>query len=166
MTVNKTRNELAEKRHQLYFRQMAIRSKSKLHDVKDVPQGSRAPIEKWDKDVPREENRTVASPGDFNYAGTDNGTVNMTTSILMLLKRLKFHLELFNYYAALSKDSNEDSISLNLSKEEELFLHLPSVTSTKARDDDVGCGYFRQRRYLERRKKYMNAGEKVQLIED
>ncbi|KAL0076051.1 hypothetical protein F4703DRAFT_1762006 [Phycomyces blakesleeanus] len=37
LMVNKIRNKLAEKRQQLYFRQMAIRFKSKLHNVKNVP---------------------------------------------------------------------------------------------------------------------------------
>ncbi|KAL0097138.1 hypothetical protein J3Q64DRAFT_1711616 [Phycomyces blakesleeanus] len=135
---------------------MAIRSKSKLHNVKDVPQYSRSPIEKCGKGVTKVEDRTVVNPGDFNYAGTDNGLVNMTASIPMSLQRMQFHLKLFNYYTALSKDSNEDK---------ESFLHLPSVTNTKASDVDVGCGYFRQRKYLERRKKYTDEGKKVQESE-
>ncbi|KAL0083580.1 hypothetical protein J3Q64DRAFT_1748218, partial [Phycomyces blakesleeanus] len=136
------RNELAEKRQQLYFRQMKIRFKSKLYNVKDVPQDSRGQIEKCGKGVTKVEDRTVVNPGDFNYAGTDNGLVNMPTSIPMSLQRMRFHLKLFNYYTALSKDSNEDNAV------------------------DVDCGYFRQRKYLERRKKYTDEGEKVQLIED
>ncbi|OAD73728.1 hypothetical protein PHYBLDRAFT_168162 [Phycomyces blakesleeanus NRRL 1555(-)] len=125
LTVNKIRNELAEKRQQLYFRQMKIRFKSKLYNVKDVPQDSRGQIEKCGKGVTKVEDRTVVNPGDFNYAGTDNGLVNMPTSIPMSLQRMRFHLKLFNYYTALSKDSNED-----------------------------------------KRKKYTDEGEKVQLIED
>ncbi|KAL0076839.1 hypothetical protein J3Q64DRAFT_1350867 [Phycomyces blakesleeanus] len=68
----------------------------------------------------------------------------MTASIPILLQKMKFHLKLFNYYTALSKGSNEDSVSLNVSKEQESFLHFPSVTNTKASDVDVGCGYFQQ----------------------
>ncbi|KAL0095657.1 hypothetical protein F4703DRAFT_1789314 [Phycomyces blakesleeanus] len=100
----------------LYFQQMAIRSKSKLHNVKDVPQYSRSPIEKCGKGVTKVEDRTVVNPGDFNYAGTDNGLVNMTASIPMSLQRMQFHLKLFNYYTALSKDSNEDKDSMRESE--------------------------------------------------
>ncbi|KAL0087592.1 hypothetical protein J3Q64DRAFT_1883374 [Phycomyces blakesleeanus] len=132
-TIEKYKESRYKSYLMLYFRQMAIRSKSKLHNVKDVPQDSRSPIEKCGKGVTKAEDRTVVNPGDFNYAGTDNGLVNMTTSIPMSLQRMKFHLKLFNYYTALRKVSNEDSIGLNLSKEES-FLHLPSVTNTKASD--------------------------------
>ncbi|OAD69930.1 hypothetical protein PHYBLDRAFT_171953 [Phycomyces blakesleeanus NRRL 1555(-)] len=52
--------------------------------------------------------------------------------------QLKNAAKLFNYYTALSKGSNEDSVSLNVSKEQESFLHFPSVTNTKASDVDVG----------------------------
>ncbi|KAL0073759.1 hypothetical protein F4703DRAFT_1947382 [Phycomyces blakesleeanus] len=91
---------------------MTICFKSKLHNVKDVPQDTKTPIGKCDKGVTKTEDRTVVNPGDFNYEGTDNGLVNMTTSIPMSLQRMKFHLKLFNYYIALSKDSKEDKDSM------------------------------------------------------
>ncbi|OAD74107.1 hypothetical protein PHYBLDRAFT_158622 [Phycomyces blakesleeanus NRRL 1555(-)] len=49
---------------------MTICFKSKLHNVKDVPQDTRTPIGKCDKGVTKTEDRTVVNPGDFNYEGT------------------------------------------------------------------------------------------------
>ncbi|KAL0093409.1 hypothetical protein F4703DRAFT_1729865 [Phycomyces blakesleeanus] len=77
-----------------------------------------------------------------------------------------FHLKLFGHYTALSTYSNEDNISLRLSKEEETFLRFSSVTNMKASDVDVSRGCFRQRRYLERLKKHTDGGKEVQSIED
>ncbi|KAL0074213.1 hypothetical protein J3Q64DRAFT_1423365 [Phycomyces blakesleeanus] len=118
---------------------MAICFKSKLHNVKDIPQDSRSPIEKYGKGVTKAEDLTAVNTDDFSYADTDNGLVNTTASILVSLPRIKFHLKLFNYCIGLSNGSNKKSITLNLSKEEELFPYFPSVTNTKANIFYVGC---------------------------
>ncbi|OAD67163.1 hypothetical protein PHYBLDRAFT_151771 [Phycomyces blakesleeanus NRRL 1555(-)] len=82
-----------------------------LHNIKDIPPNSRTPIGRCGKGVTKAEDRTIVNPDDFNYAGTDNGLVNMTTLIPMSLPRMNFHLKLFNYYTVLSDGSNEDNKS-------------------------------------------------------
>ncbi|CEJ02326.1 hypothetical protein RMCBS344292_16333 [Rhizopus microsporus] len=77
----------------------------------------------------------------------------MTTSVPLSLQRAKFHLTLHNYYGALESAEMDEALQLDLDGGKKSFLNLPKIIGTSAGDIDLGCGYFRQRKKLERKKK-------------
>ncbi|CAO3699750.1 unnamed protein product [Rhizopus microsporus] len=90
----------------------------------------------------------------------------MTTSVPLSLQRAKFHLKLYNYYVAMESAEMDEALQLELNDEEKSFLDLPKIIGTSAGDVDLGCGYFRQRKRLERKEKETEEEKKIQALED
>ena len=164
--VNQLKDELAQTRQQLYFKQMANRYHVKLAKAKEISLNNRTALKKDEKDLSNAEARELTTPKDFLFAGTDNGFVKMITSVSLSLQRAKFHLNLYNYYEALESTELDETLQLDLNDEEKSFLDLPKIIGTLAGDIDLDCGYFRQRKKLERKKKETEEGKKIQALED
>ncbi|CEG75072.1 hypothetical protein RMATCC62417_10178 [Rhizopus microsporus] len=145
---------------------MATRYNAKQPKAKDPSLSDRTVIKKDEKGLSNAETRELTIPNDFLFAGTDNGLVKMTTSVPLSLQRAKFHLKLYNYYAALENAELVETSQLDLNDEEKYFLNLPKIIGTSAGGVDLGCGYYRQRKRLERKKKETVEGKEIQLLED
>ena len=96
---------------------------------------------------------------EFIFSGTDNGLKTITSTVPLIMKRFKFHLELRNKYKALEdtngcKEEAPKIVSKYSSNESRAnsFLQLPSSMAIKAGDIDIGSGYYNVRRKLEKSK--------------
>ncbi|CEI98502.1 hypothetical protein RMCBS344292_12609 [Rhizopus microsporus] len=158
--IHQLKDELAQTRQQLYFKQMANRYHVKLTKSKEISLNNRAVRKKNEKGLSNAEARELITPEDFLFADTDNGLVKMTTSVPLSLQRAKFHLKLYKYYAVLENAEMDEALQLDLNDEEKSFLDLPKIIKTSAGDVDMGCCYFRQRKKLERKKKEKEEGKR------
>jgi hypothetical protein len=146
--VNQLKDELAQNRQQLYFKQIATRYHAKLPKAKEPSLSNRTVIKKGEKGLSNAETRELTTLTDFLFAGVDNGLIKMTTSVLLSLQRAKFHLKLYNHYAALESREKDGISQLDLADEEKSFLNLPEIIEASADDVDLDCGYSRQRKKL------------------
>ncbi|CEG75922.1 hypothetical protein RMATCC62417_10895 [Rhizopus microsporus] len=144
---------------------MANRYHAKLPKAKESSLNNRTAIKKDEKSLSNAEARELTTPNDFLFSGIDNGLVKITTSVLLSLQRAKFHLKLYNHYAALESTEIDGTSQLDLN-EEKYFLNLPEIIGTSAGGVDLGRGYYRQRMNLERKKKETEEGKKIQALED
>ncbi|KAG1174754.1 hypothetical protein G6F71_004662 [Rhizopus microsporus] len=150
--IHQLKDELAQTRQQLYFKQMANRYHVKLTKSKEISLNNRAVRKKNEKGLSNAEARELITPEDFLFADTDNGLVKMTTSVPLSLQRAKFHLKLYKYYAVLENAEMDEALQLDLNDEEKSFLDLPKIIKTSA---ETGKEEERERRR-----------KKIQALED
>ncbi|KAI8091296.1 uncharacterized protein B0P05DRAFT_594055 [Gilbertella persicaria] len=81
---------------------------------------------------------------DFPFSGTDNGIYSLCVTTPFNLDRLSFHLKLYNKYAALkNEEDDDDNINTSMST-------LPSPSILESSQVDSFCGYTEARRKLEK----------------
>ena len=95
----------------------------------------------------------IQDPSAFVFSGTDNGLVNMSTTAAFTMERFRFHLNLYNRYQVLGEEIVDEDDSG--------YYDLPKTSVINAADVDVGCGYRKIRRKLEKRKKSTLEGKAV-----
>lgn len=168
--INEINDQLRQKKHTMYFKQVAIRYKPKIPITDTIKSSSsdgeslKKELKKENKGISRSEMCRLLNPEQFTFSGTDNGLVNMTTAVPFSMKRFEFHLKLFNYYSSLD-ESNNETIPIP-PVEIKPFLNLPKATVIKSSEIDLGCGYFKNRIKLEKRKKFTNHGKRILTVEN
>ncbi|CAO3642576.1 unnamed protein product [Mucor hiemalis] len=128
---------------------MAIQHHTKLskESVSEAEQPSRQPLTINAQKIMKTSQYSTHNIDQFGYSGTDNGLVNMSTTVPSKAKRYKFHLPLYDEYQVLEEDEIE------VKKEDLGYLHLQKKFAINSEDVDVGRGVMKQRKQLEKEKK-------------
>ena len=111
--VQATRDKLKLKRQMMHFKRVAMKQKPAItHETAHASQSSNTQwhvVQKYGHGITKVEDCRLSpqvNPSEeFIFAGTDNGLKTMTSTVPLIMKRFKFHLELRNKYKAL-EDTN------------------------------------------------------------
>lgn len=155
--INNAKRRLRQKKQILYSKRMAIRFKDKILAIdSDLTPNTRANkvLIPGQQGINRSQECTLKEPSKFVYSGTDNGLVNLTTSVPLSLDRFAFHIKLYNFYEVLQDEKKTlgDLHNINQFDESIDFLKTPQATNISASDIDVGCSYYKSRRKLKHQK--------------
>lgn len=165
MNINHLKDGLKEEKQNLYFKQLALRHYKRLSEGEITGDDLNPPARKLQREtrgLASSEECVLESTDQFTFSGTDNGLVNMTTAVPFSLERFKFHLALHNYYSVLENESEGIPV-----QEDELkkFLTIPKAVTISSSEVDFGCGLFKKRVKLQRRKNHTQQGRQIQAIE-
>ncbi|KAG1265047.1 hypothetical protein G6F68_003892 [Rhizopus microsporus] len=178
LSVQAARDKLKLKRQLMHFKRVAMKQKPAItHETAHASQSSNTQwhvVQKYGHGITKVEDCRLSpqvNPSEeFIFSGTDNGLKTMTSTVPLIMKRFKFHLELRNKYKALEdtngcKEEAPKIVSKYSSNESRAnsFLQLPSSMAIKAGDIDIGSGYYNVRRKLEKSKEVNRRQSKSQI---
>ncbi|CEI98784.1 hypothetical protein RMCBS344292_12884 [Rhizopus microsporus] len=101
----------------------------------------------------------IDGANDFTFSGTDNGLVNLSTSVPFTSQWFQFDIQLYNRYHVFQEPD------VDIKDEETIFLYLRQSKTINANEIDINCMHRKNRKHLERLKKKTSQGEEVSTLE-
>ncbi|CEI90810.1 hypothetical protein RMCBS344292_05120 [Rhizopus microsporus] len=134
------RNLISSLKQDLYRKRMAVR---------------------FDKAIQEQVKRNYLIDGanDLTFSSTDNGLVNLSTSVPFAYQQFQFHIQLYKRYHVLQEPN------VDIKDEETAFLNLPQSKTINANEIDINCMHRKNRKHLEWLKKKASQGEEVSTLE-
>jgi hypothetical protein len=153
--IQTSQKAISDTKQSIHFKRMAMRF---YHPLRSSTTSTKEPekrkiLSKDTLGLFKAHECDIQDPSAFVFSGTDNGLVNMSTTAAFSPERFKFHLNLYNRYQVLGEEIVDEDDSG--------YYDLPKTSVINAADVDVGCGYRKIRRKLEKQKKSTLEGKAI-----
>ncbi|CEG67740.1 hypothetical protein RMATCC62417_04127 [Rhizopus microsporus] len=157
------RSLISSLKQDLYRKRMAVRFDKAIQE-----QVKRSGQEKKDDPIKINSRTTGAfnatdclidGANDFTFSGTDNGLVNLSTSVPFTSQWFQFDIQLYNRYHVFQEPD------VDIKDQETIFLYLRQSKTINANEIDINCMHRKNRKHLERLKKKTSQGEEVSTLE-
>ena len=155
LKIQTSQKAVSDTKQSLHFKRMAMRFYHSLRNSTTSNKASekRKILSKDTLGLFKAPECDIQDPSAFVFSGTDNGLVNMSTTAAFTMERFRYHLNLYNRYQVLGEEIVDEDDSG--------YYDLPKTSVIIAADVDVGCGYRKIRRKLEKQKKSTLEGKAV-----